>query len=1701
MVAGSSSKFGTFGGVFTPSILTILGVIMYLRLPWMVGHGGLWASLAIILVAHVVSVATGLSISSIATDKNVGAGGPYYIISRSLGLPIGGTIGLALFLGLAFSISLYVIGFSESFLHYTDLGATPANLRICGTVTLLVLTGVTLISTTLAIRTQYLILTLIAISLFAIFLGSPERIPARPGLPPDVPLGAEALFAVFFPAVTGFTAGVNMSGDLRDPKAAIPVGTLAAIGTGLVVYVSLTVFLALRVPPHLLRDDPQVLEHLAVWAPLVVAGIWGATLSSALGSILGAPRILQAIARDGIAHRWLAAGQGPTREPRNALLLAFLIAEGGILIAELNAIARVVSIVFLSTYGFLNTASATESWVSPDFRPDFRIPRWVSVVGAATCLLLMIRLDPLSMAAATAGMGGLYLFLQRRQLRLESGDAWEGIWSALVRAGLYRLHGTERQQRNWRPNVLMFRGPTPSPGLVRLAESLASGSGLVTDFQPPGAGREGPGRGTPFDEREGLFHRTLAEDGDDLGEVEALCRHYGYAGLEPNTVLFEHAQVLPRAAAFASLMRTLSGLGLNVLIHGAGEGPSMAPHPRIDVWWRFESSPRFGIALARSLSMSPAFRAHRVRFLTVCDDSIRRDGARNATRRLLSASRIPADVDVFLGAVEPKSFESWVSAQSADAALTLVELAPRALTDADLAGLEAVQDAVGEVLWLRPGTPFDRPSLPAPRDSAPGDARPDDTLDDLELPALPHVTDETLRARGESFAFRVEAAVEQLFEGGLDQALGHQRELLAKVGELVDRHYELLLDALEEPQPVRRRRAVNRIQSAYLKEARAAVDAFAESGVVAQRDHLEGPLAALLEDRTLIDAARNPDDDGWVGVERDRDAFAPNEDDPPEVARLKKGHLRRAPREGPVPTEVPVRPLQERALARILRRALEPAFDALTDGGWAFTVSLGRAVSGARNGLALFARRPTDQGPDALRTLAQEQWRLASAALSAVEDDLEATRRAVQRALLLPTRQTLRRHLEELESLAAADRERRRPLNPRTREALAAELTAMPGRFLELEAALLERIRLGLEVAAFQQRLSTIADRTREALDLELRNVLGQLTPLRSTIAELRDDPDRRPPPRRGDRPGRFDPARVLDSLKREGRRSADALPEEVRVLSDESIPSLAEGLDDEVELVDLPLRRLARFLLDAEMIGPVERALGQVPALEARAATTADDAVRMVALAPAGDEQPEPPTEAERAAAFDDSLARLDEAIAALEACRNELDRLLDARLLTVLRGTDPWELTRSARSLGAEIRRHQGQRAVSGAQSLVLRGVSEARRAAVGAVYRQSDGVLLARRLARETTTPSGTIDAIRALVEAYAPSPRVLDDLPLYYRQLFLGKATFDETYWVEREEEQRAARRAVSQHERGARGVLLVTGDPDSGKTALVRHLAARALSGRTVRRVTPPEASTAAVGALERAVVDALGASGNVDGALRSLPRRSVVVVEDLHRWWARRAGGLGAIDRLLALVEAHAERVLFILEAGRPAFDVLARLRPLEELALTVVECGPMSARQLRDVVLARHGSTGMTFELDGRPEGQVGGYRLAAHFTRLFRSSGGLVGVALATWIAQVRRVDERTLVLGPPPREGARSLDDLKSPWVALLVLLLLVGPTRRRDVASLSMLPASEVGAELEALLRTGLVEESGAVVRVSRPITHLLLSRLRALEVLP
>lgn len=675
-------KFGTFEGVFTPSILTILGVIMYMRLGWVVGNAGLFGAIAIILFAHVIAITTGLSVSSIATDKKIGAGGIYYVLSRSMGIPIGGSIGIAIYVGTALSIALYLIGFAESFNNYFGFGTAINDLRLTGTLALVGLTGLALISTSVALKAQFLILSAIILSLIVVFFGTSQFEPESVQLlSPDNAVPLEVVFAIFFPAVTGFTAGIAMSGDLKDPKASIPKGTLLAIGVGLVVYITLAIYLAVNVSSDVLIADYNILMKISLYAPLVVAGIWGATLSSAIGGILGGPRILQAMSIDKITPKVFSKGNGENNEPVNALFLVFVIAEIGILIGELDVIARVVSMFYLTAYGFINISFFLESWANPDFQPTFRIKRWIGFIGFIACFGVMFKLDTLAMAGALVVIGALYFWLQRKEVKLNTNDVWQSVWENVVNKGLKKIDAKEDINTNWNPNIILFSGESAHQSyLLELSKTVSGRTGIVTNFKLildktddiPLKKCEQTVKNEAFNEL-GIFGRQIKVSNIYDG-ITTIASAFGFSGVEPNSIMMGWPKGLENSKEYSKMTQTLLYLDYNLLYLDFDQKTKFGSYQTVDFWWRETDSKNAEMMLniARFIIASPRWNNTSIRVLFVNNNNVDRARIHAKIYDLVDDLRVNVEIVIINNAVEQKPFYDLIEEKSQLTDLTVI---------------------------------------------------------------------------------------------------------------------------------------------------------------------------------------------------------------------------------------------------------------------------------------------------------------------------------------------------------------------------------------------------------------------------------------------------------------------------------------------------------------------------------------------------------------------------------------------------------------------------------------------------------------------------------------------------------------------------------------------------------------------------------------------------------------------------------------------------------------------------------------------------------------------------------------------------------------------------------------------------------------------------------------------------------------------
>ncbi len=706
------NKFGTFGGVFTPSTLTILGVIMFLRFGLVVGEAGLIQAVVIVLTAKLITTLTALSVSGLATNTRVKGGGAYYLISRSLGVEFGGAIGVVFFFAQAISVALYVIGFTEAFQNlFPALGLSA---RAIGTIVNLAIFVCVYVGASWAIKVQYGILAILMLALVSFFAGAiptASEATLRANLHPAYPTGSGffVMFALFFPAVTGIMAGVNMSGDLRNPARSIPRGTLAAIGFTGLIYLAMALLFAAASPRNALLEKPLVILDVA-WSPLLInAGIFAATLSSALGSMMGAPRILQALARDEIFPRLrpLARGSGPGNEPRRATLLTVIIAQVAIIFGDLNAIAPIITMFFMVTYGTINLACFYESATrNPSYRPSFKLSHWsTALLGAIGCVAAMLLLDPLWAVVGIAAMALLKWWIARKEIRAAWGDVRSGAAFEQARRALLRLEETWYHPKNWRPIVLALSGGAWRRNhLAQYGSWLTAGRGILILAQVmDDSGEKALERRDAEEDKlrkfiagEELQAFTAVVLEPDLTDgVESLLECCGIGGIRPNTVLLGWAENPERQARFCQILRRIGELERSVLVVSCPDEEKRlltAPLGSIDIWWQGGRNGALMLLLAHMLTQNPEWRNHPIRLVFAVADPEQEVKTREKLSRLMEAARVPAALEIVSGTDTKATMQDC----SKSAALVLKGFEPPDEAD-ELQTLERMRAEIGEL--------------------------------------------------------------------------------------------------------------------------------------------------------------------------------------------------------------------------------------------------------------------------------------------------------------------------------------------------------------------------------------------------------------------------------------------------------------------------------------------------------------------------------------------------------------------------------------------------------------------------------------------------------------------------------------------------------------------------------------------------------------------------------------------------------------------------------------------------------------------------------------------------------------------------------------------------------------------------------------------------------------------------------------------
>lgn len=1610
-------KYGTFAGVFTPSILTILGVIMYMRMGAIVGHSSsIWMTIGIVLVAHVISITTGLSVSSVATDKKIKAGGIYYMLSRSLGFPIGGAIGVALFIATALSISLYLIGFSESILNVIGVEDITVNhLRITGGLTLFGVIGLALYSTSLAMKAQFVILAFIGVSIISILFGDSEGV--QRGTDVIENASFSLLFGIFFPAVTGFTAGVAMSGDLKNPVKSIPWGTMLAIVVGLLVYIGLALLLNYSIDKEILQSNNNAIVEYALYGSvLVVAGIWGATLSSALGGVLGAPRILQAMSNDKITPKIFSKGVGENNEPRNALILTGAIALGGIMIGELNDIAGIVAMLYMTTYLFINVTCFLEQMASPDFRPTFKIHSVIPLIGAVATGILMIQLDILSAVGAVVVVALLFFWLAKKQLEVGSGDVWNSVWSSIVKTGLKNLQKKSTHKRNWEPNILLFSGDSSyRHELISFSKGIAGQNGMISNFdliKNETANVLFPKHqqtNVHIDEHDDAIFYRQQECQNIYRGIENIANTYGFSGIDPNTVLMGWGRNTKNPLEFTKMSDYLHQLDHNVLFLDFDEQKGFGAKKTLDIWWvNLDEYCELSLHLSKLMNSSANWNQMQVRILFNNLDNSTHDYVERIIEQKCEKNRINAEVVVVNNELERKSLYELVRKYSIDTDLIFLEL-PRIEKGEEgsfVTRTNQLLTDIGTTLLVRASSHFYE------------DINLDPVLQKeyLEMQSKIELDKKSVEFMAKNSAF---PEVNQSLDELANKLYQEHHDFGKTIYRSMDEVYRAFMIIVEE---------ISYEDDAENKLA-AAFDDFRNERIGAVKSSIQAGLKDLLVNVQ----------EATVGVPAEMnlvwhpDMYQVSSSESKLVTKAKQVISRKKGQVRFPMQKVVAHHLEENYLKDFKRMLYITGLS-----GFILNNFLMKRLSGTTVNIE-------ELKEDLSKTIQKEH-----------EIFLKYSKSYIQKLVQKVIDDTENPMFNDI----VTDREEERDSSKVKRYLVG--LSKYPVSFMRNQQLLtnqleglfyLKRLNSGVvkSVLHHKQLLKEGLSSEETMIDQKLSEYLNM-----SRDELLNNNVD------------------LPDALVLQGFVSKVNLligelmlrfKEELKVITAKSINEFEKD-QDHVSIVNVAFKKTVMYAVENEFVVELSQRMNE---LQYALNVSIDDlskALRLLQFQYSSVDVDEKEVEQikeqvkERLLTVQKGYSGLDEKLNNLmDVLLEKLSKTLDIEVL----------LNKSDFSQSVYIR----QKAYNqGARYL------ERTRKGLRFLDRKIDDVVIKLR---DTVSKSSFEYRTKGLanlqskladfVEDVSLKKRLVNEIPYYYQQLFTSKQVAPEQPLVHRGTELKEAYKALERWETGASGVLLFTGESQSGKSYVKQNFINAYLKGRSIQvERKSRNAKESFVSLLQRAT----GIYSDADTIFSSLDQGTVVDIVDIENFFGSDGGVNEELSMILNLVSKYYGKLFFVMDCNIHFYNFAKNALSIDDYLLSSVVVRPLSTQAIKEIVIERHQAGGLKFFWNEHHEDDTKLRKLNKLMTRLTINADGNVGSALFLWLGGVEETENSVLVLG---KFEHQEIDfEIKSEWELILYQILLRKNVTEEELVHMFDDEVVDGHTEVQNLLRSGVLQKS-------------------------
>lgn len=1666
-------KFGTFGGVFTPSILTILGVIMYLRMGWVVGHAGLTLAIGIVLFAHLISITTGLSISSIATDKKVGAGGVYYVLSRSLGLPIGGALGITLFVATALSIALYLVGFAEIFNEFWHIGyvenevgelvKSPKILnsyRLTGSLALLVLTIIAFISTSIAIKSQYIILSIIFLSLGALFLGNgnnPEAVVAA--VVTNEKIAWATLFAVFFPAVTGFTAGVAMSGDLKNPKKAIPIGTMGAIAVGLVIYLTLAIFLDYSIDKETLINDPKALFNYALLPILVYCGVWGATLSSALGGILGGPRILQAMSVDKLTPKVFAKGVGKSNEPRNALILTVIIAQAGILIGDLNIIAEVVSMFYLAAYGFINLSFFLESWASADFKPTFKVKKWVGLFGFIATFGVMSQLNLPAMIAAFIIIGGIYLYFSRKQVVLGTGDIWQSVWATIVKKGLKRMETGNDHKRNWKPNTLLFStNHDQRSKMIEFSKAVSGQGGIITNFDL----YENPHAKVLFPknkeavkdeelEKHGIFGRKLEVQNIFKG-IESIACTFGFSGIEPNTVMMDWPGQTKDPKWFTAMTEKLIELDYNVLYLDYDERWGFRKKSKIDLWWRgVGNNAELMLSLAKFITSSPDWSQANIRVLLANDSNVEFKVVENRIKTIIEQFRVKAEIKVVNNELDKKPIYELMKIHSSEADLVFVGIPEINEEDREdfVTKTNSLVGVIGTTLLVKASSQFEETDLKLETITLKHNPR---EIERTALIPLDNYPDDGIKAALTRTDQELEEMTEELIAKGIQPIENYHHEIFSTLVTKLDEYLKNIneKDTREEIQE-KLNTVLEQIRNEY-------------------SDAIENRLPLVYEglDETVSD---------YFNAKEKLIAYLEK--------KIVVNHFYDA--QGKLINKKRKIKYRDSLQRMWYAKGIKGDFSALQEFGYHNLILLHQSKNILHDVIWKLFDKADNNGIEldkinaCKKTLNQSLNQIGDEALNLSANLYHKLRNNEREAFNKAAKIFLsKQYLQRIQETYSV-------LPHREYKKIRKGTINFPSYWYRNVILFTFHLQAEIYLIGYAGKIKGLVYEltayTRSNYSTKINDNLSEVEKQIENLNQLIVSSNEQGILGSAIRISEelyFNSETIINRLIDGIQEMNNKVPDEVELMTAKSINGIRNAQAEEIQTEKIALKEITDYLTRTHFVDPLhqriqefyeqlKRLSGQMMHLTIRVQKAIDSYSTTNKIKPLAD-------------MISEASVEIIEMKNDFNLVQQGFESELKERQNIIQQELDINQIIEQVETLRQYVKQHKRK-------NVILERLGRVNKKATKKVGNVFDYLIQKKQdhTAEKYKSSYQNLMSEQGIISNFVQAVRGQSQLPFYYQQLFKGSYFSDSKTLENRKQEIDRVKAAIDHLNNGANGAILILGEAGSGKTYLTTHISSHELNG-SLYKIQPPLNRSWTKDDLLKAIQRVTGFKDNLQKIFNKLPKKSTIIFENIEQWWLKAPGGDVVLNELTRIINKYSSKHYFILTANISAYRLMAQHTFIKNAIIESVILPPLTPNQIKDVIWSRHQIGGLEIQLDKENEQHLSVHKINKFLLKFHGAAEGNVGLALQIWLCSILEKEDNVIVMSLPDKHRLGTINDAK--WKNMIYQLFIHYNLSRDELYTIyGQGEKNWVNRILLSLKNSGIVKQNERgefyLIKLSRP----------------